>query len=66
MNFTYLYVDELSKEYKTLIQDSLLKKSFQNQGMNGPNGPNNQNNNNFTFKENKDISFFKSNKDKDS
>ena len=63
MNFTYLYVDELSKEYKTLIQDSLLKKSFQNQGMNGPN---NQNNNNFTFKENKDISFFKSNKDKDS
>ena len=66
MNFTYLYVDELSKEYKTLIQDSLMKKSFQNQGMNGPNGPNNQNNNNFTFKENKDISFFKSNKDKDS
>ncbi len=66
MNFTYLYVDELSKEYKTLIQDSLLKKSFQNQGMNGQNGPNNQNNNNFTFKENKDISFFKSNKDKDS
>ena len=66
MNFTYLYVDELSKEYKTLIQDSLLKKSFQNQGINGPNGPNNQNNNNFTFKENKDISFFKSNKDKDS
>ena len=66
MNFTYLYVDELSKEYKTLIQDSLLKKSFQNQGMNGPNGPNNQNNNNFAFKENKDISFFKSNKDKDS
>ena len=51
MNFTYLYVDELSKEYKTLIQDSLLKKSFQNQGMNGPNGPNNQNNNNFTFKD---------------
>ena len=29
MNFTYLYVDELSKEYKTLIQDSLLKKGLQ-------------------------------------
>ena len=66
MNFTYLYVDELSKEYKTLIQDSLLKKSFQNQGMNDPNNMNNQNdNNNFPFKENKDLSFFKSNKDKD-
>ena len=63
MNFTYLYVDELSKEYKTLIQDSLLKKSFQNQGTD-QNNMNNQNNN-FPFKENKDISFFKSNKDKD-
>ena len=31
MNFTYLYVDELSKEYKDLIQDSLLKKGFHNQ-----------------------------------
>ena len=65
MNFTYLYVDELSKEYKTLIQDSLLKKSFQNQGNNIQNNQNN-NNNNFAFKENKDISFFKSAKDKDS
>ena len=66
MNFTYLYVDELSKEYKTLIQDSLLKKSFQNQGNNIQNNQNNNNNNNFAFKENKDISFFKSAKDKDS
>ena len=67
MNFTYLYVDELSKEYKTLIQDSLLKKSFQNQGnVNQNNQNNNFNNNNFDFKENKDISFFKSAKDKDS
>ena len=65
MNFTYLYVDELSKEYKTLIQDSLLKKSFQNQGNINQNNQNN-NNNNFAFKENKDISFFKSAKDKDS
>ena len=66
MNFTYLYVDELSKEYKTLIQDSLLKKSFQNQTNNNQNNQNNNNNNNFAFKENKDISFFKSAKDKDS
>ena len=64
MNFTYLYVDELSKEYKTLIQDSLMKKSFQNQGMNDQNNMNNQNNN-FPFKENKDISFFKASKEKD-
>ena len=63
MNFTYLYVDELSKEYKTLIQDSLLKKSFQNQGTD-QNNMNNQNNN-FPFKENKDISFFKASKEKD-
>ena len=61
MNFTYLYVDELSKEYKTLIQDSLLKQGLQVQN-NQSNEPNNQN---FPFKENKDISFFKSNKDKD-
>ena len=61
MNFTYLYVDELSKEYKTLIQDSLLKQGLQVQN----NQSNESNNQNFPFKENKDISFFKSNKDKD-
>ena len=67
MNFTYLYVDELSKEYKALIQDSLLKKGFHNQSNSLDNNvPSNQNNNNsFPFKENKNISFFKSAKDKD-
>ena len=62
MNFTYLYVDELSKEYKTLIQDSLLKKGLQVQTTS-----NDANNTNYLFnKDSKDISFFKSNKDKDS
>ena len=60
MNFTYLYVDELSKEYKNLIKDSLMQKSFQIQD-----GNTNQNKNN-AFKENKDISFFKATNDKDS
>ena len=64
MNFTYLYVDELSKEYKNLIQDSLLKKGFQNQSNQSGLDSSNQNPN-FPFKENKDISFFKSLKDKD-
>ena len=63
MNFTYLYVDELSKEYKTLIQNSLLKSNFQNQ--NNSLDSNANQNNNYPFKENKDISFFKYNKDKD-
>ena len=68
MNFTYLYIDELSDKYKSLIQNSLLKR-----GYNNPNNPNNNMNNNpnqmdnnYPFKENKDISFFKSIKDKDS
>ena len=63
MNFTYLYVDELSDKYKNLIQNSLLKKGYE-----ANNNQNNQldNTNNFGFKENKDISFFKSVKDKDS
>ena len=61
MNFTYLYVDELSKEYKTLIQDSLLKKGLQIQTTS-----NDANNTNYLFnKDAKDLSFFKSNKDKD-
>ena len=60
MNFTYLYVDELSKEYKTLIQDSLLKQGLQ---VNTTSDPNSQN---YLFnKETKDISFFKATKDKD-
>ena len=52
MNFTYLYVDELSKEYKALIQDSLLKKGFHNQSNSLDNNvPSNQNNkNSFPFK----------------
>ena len=55
------------KEYKALIQDSLLKKGFHNQSNSLDNNvPSNQNNNNsFPFKENKNISFFKSAKDKD-
>ena len=63
MNFTYLYVDELSDQYKSLIQNSLLKKGYE-----ANNNQTNQldNTNNFGFKENKDISFFKSVKDKDS
>ena len=69
MNFTYLYVDELSKEYKNVIQDNLMKKSFQTDNsssmQNNPNNNTNTNNSNYPFKENKDISFFKSNKDKD-
>ena len=61
MNFTYLYVDELSKEYKTLIQDSLLKKGLQIQTTSSD-----SNNTNYLFnKDNKDLSFFKANKDKD-
>ena len=60
MNFTYLYVDELSKEYKTLIQDSLLKKGLQIQTTSDAN------NTNYLFnKDTKDLSFFKANKDKD-
>ena len=60
MNFTYLYVDELSKEYKTLIQDSLLKQGLQ---VNTTSDPNSQN---YLFsKDTKDISFFKATKDKD-
>ena len=73
MNFVYIYVDENSDKYKALIQNSLLKKGFtnnnQNNFNNNQNNPNNQNNNlneSFPFKENKDISFFKANKDKDS
>ena len=65
MNFVYIYVDENSDKYKALIQNSLLKKGFTNNNPNNLN--NNQNNNdNFPFQENKDISFFKANKDKDS
>ena len=60
MNFTYLYVDELSKEYKTLIQDSLLKKGLQ---VNTTSEPNSQN---YLFsKDTKDLSFFKATKEKD-
>ena len=67
MNFTYLYLDELNEQYKNLVQNSLLKR-----GYNNPNDPNNQNNNqlknnnNYQFQENQDISFFKAIKDKDS
>ena len=67
MNFTYLYVYELNEQYKNLVQNSLLKR-----GYNNPNDPNNQNNNqlknnnNYQFQENQDISFFKAIKDKDS
>ena len=63
MNFTYLYVDELSDQYKNLIQNSLLKKS---NDINNNQSNQLDNTNNFGFKENKDISFFKSAKDKDS
>ena len=64
MNFTYLYIDELSERYKTLIQNSLLKRGYNNP--NNMNNNSNQKDNNYPFKENKDISFFKSIKDKDS
>ena len=62
MNFTYLYIDELSEKYKSLIQNNLLKRSY------NPNTNPNQldNTNNFPFKDNKDISFFKSAKERDS
>ena len=62
MNFTYLYVDELSEKYKNLIQSNLLKRTYIQEN----NSLNNNNQNNMPFKENKDISFFKSTKDKDS
>ena len=65
MNFTYLYIDELSEKYKTLIQNSLLRRANNNPNNNMNNNPN-QMDNNYPFKENKDISFFKSIKDKDS
>ena len=67
MNFTYLYVDELSERYKNLIQNNLLKRTYtaENNSLNN-NNTNQMNNNNFPFKDNKDISFFKSVKDKDS
>ena len=61
MNFTYLYVDELNEKYKNLIQSNLLKRSYTPENTSLMN--NNQNN--FAFKENKDISFFKSLKSKD-
>ena len=64
MNFTYLYVDELSEKYKNLIQSSILKRA--NSSENNSLTNNQQNNNNFPFKDNKDISFFKSTKNKDS
>ena len=65
MNFVYLYVDEISDKYKGLIQNSLLRRGFTN-NQNNLNNNNNLQNNNFPFKDNKDISFFKSNKDHDS
>ena len=58
MNFTFLYVDEKCEQYKTLIQNNFLKKGYIN--------TNSLNDNQNGFKENKDISFFKSVKDKDS
>ena len=67
MNFTYLYVDELSETYKTLIDNNLLKRGGNANNPNNMNNPNQlDNTNNFQFKENKDISFFKAIKDKDS
>ena len=70
MNFIYIYVDENSDQYKALMQNNLLKKGFNNNNQNNfnnnQNNPNNKLNDNFPFKENKDISFFKANKDKDS
>ena len=72
MNFIYIYVDENSDQYKALMQNNLLKKGFNNNNQNNfnnqnnPNNPNNNLNDSFPFKENKDISFFKANKDKDS
>ena len=64
MNFTYLYIDELSEKYKSLMQNNLLKRGYNNP--NTMNNNPNQINNNYPFKENKDISFFKSAKDRDS
>ena len=62
MNFTYLYIDELSEKYKSLIQNNLLNRS-----MTTNSNPNQlDNTNNFPFKDNKDISFFKSVKERDS
>jgi hypothetical protein len=66
MNFSYLYVDELNETYKSLLQKSLMQKSIAT-NQNSMNNPNQlDNSNNFQFKDNKDISFFKSAKDKDS
>ena len=66
MNFSYLYVDELNETYKSLLQKNLMQKNIAN-NQNNMNNPNQlDNSNNFQFKDNKDISFFKSAKDKDS
>ena len=64
MNLTYLFIDELSERHKTLLQNSLLRRGYNNL-YNMNNNPN-QMDNNYPFKENKDISFFKSVKDKES
>ena len=63
MNFTYFYIDELSNDYQTLIQFSLLKDNQNN--LNNNTQSQNQKNEN-PFKKTSDISFFKSAKDKDS
>lgn len=66
MNFSYLYVDELNETYKSLLQKNLMQKNIAS-NQNNMNNPNQlDNSNNFQFKDNKDISFFKSAKDKDS
>ena len=66
MNFTYIYIDELSDKYQNLMQESFRKgmamqNAPQNTQIAGAAGTKITN-----FKENKDISFFKSAKDKDS
>ena len=63
MNFSYIYIDENSPKYKAIMKNNPLKNGFNN------NNQKNQNNNlnaKFPLRENEDISFLKSNKEKDS
>jgi hypothetical protein len=68
MNFNFIYIDELVSNYQELIQTQLINNPNYNNlnNTNTNNQNNNQNNQNYPFKQNKDISFFKSAKNKES
>ena len=64
MNFNFIYIDELVNNYQELIQNQLINNpNYQKINNNNNNENNNQN---YPFKQNKDISFFKSAKNHDS